>query len=81
MNIIKAKKEQIDYERNRIRNNIGRILNSQFSEIDGKISGILNKELKNNNGNLTNLNIFTLDGMKNQILDEGEKIRALRVYY
>ena len=80
MNLLKAKKEQVDYDRNRIRSNILKIKNGQLNEIDAKISGLLSKELKNPNANYTNLRAFSLDGMKNHILDEAERVRNLRVY-
>jgi hypothetical protein len=79
MNELKIQKEQIDYERKRLKLNLEKIKVGDLSSLERNITSILSKELTKPESKFTDLNIYTVDHLRKKINDESEKIRNLRV--
>lgn len=79
MNLIKTKKEQVDYERKRIQDNFDRIKSGELKFLEKTKSNILLTELANPHRNFYNTNIYGIESMKIRMNEETNKLMDLRV--
>lgn len=85
MNDIKTKKEQIDYERHRLKHNLEKIKAGDFLGMKRTVSELLQDSEKRRNNNITDFSInpfkYDINNLKYNINSGADKLRGLRVLY